>query len=326
MDSVSFEGGPGDLQRFASDVLKRTVTIDEPSPFEHRMRWDTHGSRGVSSSTRLRSGLHLSATMLTWERPWSFGVCEPAVPLKLMLGRGSGHTVYADGVRHALGGNLQVRRSRRALSSTCELGDGGVELEQLALEIDPHRLKELLGTATLPCVLEQVVDSTAAYAIHEQPTTPALDRVMAEIVHADARGASRRLFIEAKALELLARIIDELELMSEATAPFGRRDLERLECARRLLLDRMQAPPTLPALARHVGLNELKLKMGFRSVFGTSVFAYLRAERMEVARRLLAQRELSVTEIAARVGYANPSKFATAFRKHFGRAPSTFRA
>jgi AraC-like DNA-binding protein len=43
---------------------------------------------------------------------------------------------------------------------------------------------------------------------------------------------------------------------------------------------------------------------------------------MEEAARLLRDRRHSVTEIAMRVGYANPSKFAAAFRKHFGVPPS----
>jgi len=64
MDSVEFRGEPGDLERFGRHVLKRTVTIDELSPFEHRMRWDAHGNAGFSSSTCLRSGIKLNATKL----------------------------------------------------------------------------------------------------------------------------------------------------------------------------------------------------------------------------------------------------------------------
>jgi hypothetical protein len=38
---------------------------------------------------------------------------------------------------------------------------------------------------------------------------------------------------------------------------------------------------------------------------------------MEEAHRLLRARRHSVSEVALRVGYANPSKFAAAFRKHY---------
>jgi AraC-like DNA-binding protein len=327
MESVEFRGEPGDLQRFARHVLKRTVIIETPSPFEFCMRWETYGNAGSSSSTRLRSGAKLNVTKLSWDQPWAFQFRDAATPLKFLLGRGPGPRMTpANGPMFVLGeGALQVRSSKRAHSTTCEFVQGGAECEQLALEIAPERLRELLGAAALPAVLEALIAGTALRGMHEQPAPPSVFRLLEEILHADARGATRQLFLEAKGLELLALLIDELELVSQAMSPLGQRDLERLECARRLLLERIEAPPSLPELARHVGLNEVKLKTGFRTLFGTSAFAYLRAERMELARRLLVQRGLSVTEVALRVGYANPSKFATAFRKHFGFPPSALR-
>ena len=215
--------------------------------------------------------------------------------------------------------------STQAVNITCEFVEGGAEFEQLALEIDPGRLRELLGAPALPQALERLLSSAAPYEMHEQPMAPALSRLLDEILYADARGASRQLLLEAKGLGVLAVLIDELSLASQAMSPLGLRDIERLESARRLLLERMQSPPTLPELARSVGLNEVKLKAGFRTLFGNSVFGYLRTQRMDQARRLLVRRDLSVTEVAACVGYANPSKFASAFRKHFGLPPSALR-
>ena len=78
----------------------------------------------------------------------------------------------------------------------------------------------------------------------------------------------------------------------------------------------------MPELARSAGLNEVKLKAGFKTLFGSSVYAYLRHHRMEEAQRMLRRRLYTVTEVAQRVGYANPSKFAGAFRKQFGVNPS----
>lgn len=327
MTSVEFRGEPGDLERFAHHVLKRTVTIEAPSPLEHHMRWDAHGNAGFSSSTCLSSGIKLNATKISWDRPWAFQFHNAATPLKFLLGRGPGPRMTpSNGPSYVLGdGVVQVRHSKRALSTVCEFVQGGAECEQLALEIEPERLRELLGAPALPSALEALVTGTALDGTHEQPVAPSVFRLMEEILHAGARGASRRLFLEAKGLELLAVLIDEVELVSQVMSPLGQRDLERLERARRLLLERIDAPPSLPELARHVGLNEVKLKTGFRTLFGTSVFAYLRAQRMELARRLLVPRGLSVTEVALRVGYENPSKFATAFRKHFGFAPSELR-
>jgi AraC-like DNA-binding protein len=74
-----------------------------------------------------------------------------------------------------------------------------------------------------------------------------------------------------------------------------------------------------------VGINELKLKRGFHAVFGTTAFGYLRARRLEAARALLLAKSVSVGEAAERVGYKCPSRFASAFRRHFGRSPSSLR-
>ena len=327
MDSVEFRGDPRDLERFALHVLKQTATIDELSPIEHRLRWDTGGNSGFASATDLRSGLKMSATKISWDRPWAFQFRDAATPLKFMLGRGAApRMTLSNGSGHVMGGGvLRVRHSRQVISTTCEFVQAGADFEQLALEVDPGRLRELLGAPALPQVLEKLLTSAVPHNMHEQPMAPTLWRLLDEILYPDARGASRQLWLEAKGLELLAVLIDELTLAGEAMSPLGSRDIERFERARRLLVERMESPPGLPELARSVGLNEFKLKAGFRTLFGTSVFGYLRTQRMAQARRLLAQRDLTVTEVAARVGYANPSKFAAAFRKHFGLPPSALR-
>jgi AraC-like DNA-binding protein len=323
---VEFRGDAGDLDRFARHVLKHTVTFEELSPIERRMRWDMGGTAGFGGTMDLRSGLKLTATRMRWEQPWAFQFRDAVTPLKFMLGRGAApRMTLPDGASHTLGGGLQVRHAKRAVSTGCEFGAGGGEFELLALEVAPARLRELLGAPELPRALEELFAGTGPAGLHEQPIVPALSRLLDELLHADARGPARQLFLEAKGLELLAVLVDEVALASEAMSPLGARDVERLQRARRLLLARMESPPGLPELARSVGLNEFKLKEGFRTLFGASVFGYLRAQRMEEARRLLVHRHLSVTEVAARVGYENPSKFAAAFRKHFGLPPSALR-
>jgi AraC family transcriptional regulator, transcriptional activator of the genes for pyochelin and ferripyochelin receptors len=184
-------------------------------------------------------------------------------------------------------------------------------------------LRELLGAEVLPRSIQRILDAERAYGIDSQPMTPELFRLLDEVLYCDASGPSRQLYIEGKGLELLALLVDRLEETDRATSsPLTQADIERLQLARRILLARLETPPSLPDLARLAGLNEAKLKAGFRALFGNSVFAYLRCQRMEEARRLLRARRYNVTEVAARVGYSNPSKFAAAFRKQFGTSPS----
>lgn len=54
-----------------------------------------------------------------------------------------------------------------------------------------------------------------------------------------------------------------------------------------ILLERMAEPPSLLELSRLIGLNDYKLKTGFKEMYGTTVFGYLREQRLEKAYRLL---------------------------------------
>jgi AraC-like DNA-binding protein len=78
-------------------------------------------------------------------------------------------------------------------------------------------------------------------------------------------------------------------------------------------------------LARRVGLNRNKFRYGFKELYGMTVSDYLHDVRMSRAWDLLSTGELSVTDVAAAVGYGHVSNFTTAFKRHFGCTPrSTF--
>lgn len=136
----------------------------------------------------------------------------------------------------------------------------------------------------------------------------------------------KNLLAKGKSLMLLSKTLHSLE-QDEGTPSYGVRfyesDFEKVREARRVLLERMEDPPGLAGLAREVGLNELKLKAGFRKLWGTTVYGLLRRERLEAARRFLAEGRGNVGEAAYRVGYTNTSHFAQAFQKEFGVAPGS---
>lgn len=291
------------------------------------MSWRSQDRTGSSRTLTLRSEITLSVSSMTWERPWSMAVCHEPSPLKFIVARGVGPRLTTnEGDVHALTGSAfyisQIKRPVR-MQFDFDVHRGDRAHEQLALEVHRPRLCELLGTSRLPAAVERVLSSASSYPSDEQPMTPALFRLLDEIAGCDAGPASRQLFLEAKGLELLAALVDAVQEDERAASPhLSQHDIDHLEAARRALLAQLADPPSLPELARCAGLNEAKLKAGFRRLFGCPVYVYLRSFRMEEALRLLRARRHGVTEVALRVGYANPSKFAAAFRKQFGMAPS----
>jgi AraC-like DNA-binding protein len=85
-------------------------------------------------------------------------------------------------------------------------------------------------------------------------------------------------------------------------------------------------PVSLRFLAEHVaGTSPGHLARLFRELRGTSVTGYVRGLRMRKAVSLLTTTAEPVGRIASLVGYADASRFAEHFRRHYGRSPLAHR-
>jgi AraC-like DNA-binding protein len=67
------------------------------------------------------------------------------------------------------------------------------------------------------------------------------------------------------------------------------------------------------------------MKLCFKGVFGSTIYAYLRNQRMSTAAKRLRESRDRIADIAASVGYENASKFAKAFRVCMGTSPNEYR-
>jgi len=154
-------------------------------------------------------------------------------------------------------------------------------------------------------------------------TTPAMQVTLRQILQCPYQGMTKRLYLESKTLELIALTLEPI-LNKQQCSTLSPRDRDQIYLAREKLLEELEAPPSLKELAQTVGCNEYKLKQGFRELFGTTVFGCLQTYRMEYARLLLMEENITVTEVAFAVGYTDISAFCRAFRKQFGISPKTY--
>ncbi|MBE9192113.1 helix-turn-helix transcriptional regulator [Gloeocapsopsis crepidinum LEGE 06123] len=181
---------------------------------------------------------------------------------------------------------------------------------------------------SMPLELKRILEKNENLPyFHSGVTAASMQLALHQILHCPYQGAIKQMYLESKVHELialkLAQIIETAEALA-SQAKLSPEDIERIHHAREILIRNFSSPPSLIALARQVGLNDYKLKRGFRQVFGTTVFGYLHAYRMEQARQLLARGDMSVTGVAAAVGYVTRGHFAAAFRKQFGINPSAY--
>lgn len=83
--------------------------------------------------------------------------------------------------------------------------------------------------------------------------------------------------------------------------------------------------PSIRSIARSLALSESTLKRNFKQVFGTSIYNLYLQKKMQQARQLLAENNVSVKEIAYKLGYEKPSNFIRIFKKHYSFSPGSFR-
>ena len=101
-------------------------------------------------------------------------------------------------------------------------------------------------------------------------------------------------------------------------------NVEKIQKAKKILIDRMVEPPSLNELADMINLPLAHLKDGFKHIYGETVYAYLLNYKMEYARRLLSTKKYNIAEVSFEVGYSSPSHFIAAFKKKYGATPKRY--
>jgi AraC family transcriptional activator of pyochelin receptor len=134
----------------------------------------------------------------------------------------------------------------------------------------------------------------------------------------------------AKSIELLCDMLrtgrEEGYVPIGQDALLSRADSERLLTARRMIEDRWAEKLTLDGIARACGLNRAKLTRGYRDMFGCTVADAITAQRLDRAGAMLLATELPISSVGYRCGYLNNASFTRAFARHFGVAPTLYRA
>ena len=136
-------------------------------------------------------------------------------------------------------------------------------------------------------------------------------------------GAMRYLFLESKMVELFVWQMEYADAIGKCKHrdEYSVTERGKLHAVREFIESSYLQDFSLKDLTYRFGLNEFKLKSGYKQIFGTTVFGNVHALRMEKARQMIQQQEMNVTEAAYFIGYLNVSSFCTEFRKRFGQSP-----
>ena len=178
----------------------------------------------------------------------------------------------------------------------------------------------------IPAVLRPLLESDLD---ESRITVMRSDRLMRRLARSlfarRFNGPLRRLAMEGVVIQLLAAQIAAAEQTPcRQPCELSGRERHAIHDAHDRLLADMRRPPSLGELAAATGLSEKRLNVGFRALFGATVFEVLKNERLEHARIAFSSGTLPLKEIAFRVGYNHVSNFVNAFTARYGAPPRQY--
>lgn len=209
------------------------------------------------------------------------------------------------------------------ISKTCS----GTPLKAVGLQVSMEALTALIPKEKMPLLslIEKGTASNNTCPFFTEATLPlSLEISVKQILECPLEGNFKKVFLEYKALELLYTQLSLLDSIAVSTKGITEFEEKAARNAHSKLMQDISTPPSLPELAKSVGLSHTRLNKLFRLIYGNTVFGILRKERLECARRLLEDGRRNVSEIAYECGFSSPSHLSRAFVDQFGYQPKKY--
>ncbi|WP_173003014.1 AraC family transcriptional regulator [Chitinophaga sp. SYP-B3965] len=151
--------------------------------------------------------------------------------------------------------------------------------------------------------------------------------ILLDLFNCNYSGHMQELYFEARIMELFLLQAEQAEsYMGRKPLLIKPADVDKLHNARQFVKLNMFESISLQQVARAAGLNDFKLKKGFKELFGTTVFGYLNELKMNHAKRLLLDGGITIGDLAFDLGYSEAQNFTKAFKRHFGYPPGELKS
>jgi AraC-like DNA-binding protein len=245
-----------------------------------------------------------------------------------LKGNYSFHYRQMDRDFHLIGGHHNLLYSK---DFDMTVGNHTAELETFGVQFPRDTFLRMTSNASdgLRRFADRIVAGDSAMLSEDWgAVSPGIQQVIRQVLDHPFKGDLQQLFLFSKSIELLVLCAESCAAAAAEDRDKIIRipaDKEKLVAVRDLINQRVDNPPNLSEIARTVGLNEYKLKRGFKEMFRMTVFGYLTEQRLLLARQTLLDTNKTAAEISYELGYSTPQHFNNAFKKRFGNTPEASR-
>jgi AraC-like DNA-binding protein len=204
-----------------------------------------------------------------------------------------------------------------------ELQDGVLEKELSACSfvLHPAETLERLELLNAKAVLFQFI--TRQYPEIVPDEVAILDAISVAIINDVFFEHQRSIAHQKAALEFVWYQV--CDITADKTGEVAHKDMSLVDTVLDYLQKHMDEAITLDGIASHLDCDKMKILAEFRKSNYQSPIKELAAMRVEHARSLLMRSELTIAQIASRVGYDRLSTFNHFFKRNTGTSPREYR-
>lgn len=202
----------------------------------------------------------------------------------------------------------------------------GNKIQALVIFIEKSRIKKLVKRSEIEYLNLEILTVTS----NKVPIL--LNRMSNESFHIlndlsklEAGGFVFDLHFQATVQLLLSNYLKKITNKRVIIDNIKETDLEKIISLQMYLLNKIEEPfPTMSDLTEFVKMSESKLLVLFKKLNGTSPSKYFLENKMLLAKQLLEEKELSISEISNQLSFANSSHFSLKFKQQFNKSPNEF--
>lgn len=170
--------------------------------------------------------------------------------------------------------------------------------------------------------LQQVTGSDPVFLLNEPGwVSSKISYIINQFLECTYEEDVRRLYFDNLVKELLLLLLLQKQRNGKDYTTY----MQRLYEAKSIIEKNTSRQFTISEIAEQIGLNEAKLKSGFKQVFGTGLFQFMLQAKMQKAWVWVLETNKPVKEIARLTGYTSMQNFVTAFKKYFNTTPGALR-
>ena len=196
------------------------------------------------------------------------------------------------------------------------------------IEVPKGDFKYICMNVPIDLIPKNITNHKELYtALRQFSALPTVHVSMNDLFSMECKGITETIAMESKGLEIVGKLFSFLQKKRNEPNQmnnFSDYDIACIELAKSILKESFINPPTIKMLSRQVGINEQKLKIGFKQLFSITMRQYVISLKMELARELLQKKDASISDISYQVGYNHRGYFAKTFKRFFNTAPHIY--